>query len=151
MVRFMSFSSGSCGNCYYLGTQDRGILIDAGVSVRRLRKALDAAGLMEDSFGAVLVTHDHQDHIRHLDKFCQYLHKPVYATDELHRALAFRRSTQDTIAGYRQVLGRGRWNDIDGTESPYFLSASSGNTFTNYRKSTEEDANPVIQILHLKH
>lgn len=120
MVRFMSFSSGSCGNCYYLGTQDRGILIDAGVSVRRLRKALDAAGLTEDSFGAVLVTHDHQDHIRHLDKFCQYLHKPVYATDELHQALAFRRSTQDTIAGYRQVLARGRWNDIDGIRVRYF-------------------------------
>ena len=121
MVRFMSFSSGSCGNCYYLGTEETGILIDAGVSVRRLRKALAAEGLSEDSFGAVLVTHDHQDHIRHLDKFCQHLYKPVYATAELHRALASRRSTQGIIAGYREVLGSGKWNDIDGILVRYFV------------------------------
>ena len=40
MVRFMSLSSGSCGNCYYLGTENSGILIDAGVSLRRLKKVL---------------------------------------------------------------------------------------------------------------
>ena len=38
MVKFMSLSSGSCGNCYYLGTESGGILIDAGVSLRRLKK-----------------------------------------------------------------------------------------------------------------
>ena len=40
MVKFMSLSSGSCGNCYYLGTEKGGILIDAGVSLRRLKKLL---------------------------------------------------------------------------------------------------------------
>ena len=40
MVRFMSLSSGSCGNCYYLGTEKNGIVIDAGVSLRRLKKVL---------------------------------------------------------------------------------------------------------------
>ena len=46
MVRFMSLSSGSCGNCYYLGTETSGILIDAGVSLRRLKKALAEHGLV---------------------------------------------------------------------------------------------------------
>lgn len=50
----------------------------------------------------------------------------------------------------KYFLGKKLWNDIDGTESPYFLSTSSGNTFTNYRKSTNIEDNPVIQILHLK-
>ena len=40
MVRFMSLSSGSCGNCYYLGNEKSGIIIDAGVSLRRLKKVL---------------------------------------------------------------------------------------------------------------
>lgn len=46
----MSFSSGSCGNCYFLGTEDKGILIDAGVSLRRLKKVLQENGLDTDSF-----------------------------------------------------------------------------------------------------
>lgn len=51
---------------------------------------------------------------------------------------------------HQYFLGKKLWNDIDRTESPYFLSESSDNTFTNYRKSTNIEDNPVIQILHLK-
>ena len=40
MLRFFSLSSGSCGNCYYLGTSEKGILIDAGASCRRLVRML---------------------------------------------------------------------------------------------------------------
>ena len=63
MVKFMSLSSGSCGNCYYLGTEKGGILIDAGVSLRRLKKVLMEYDMDYDSFSAILVTHDHLDHI----------------------------------------------------------------------------------------
>jgi L-ascorbate metabolism protein UlaG (beta-lactamase superfamily) len=63
MVKFMSFSSGSCGNCYYLGTEEGGILIDAGVSLRRVKRTLMDSGLSLDSFSAILVTHDHLDHL----------------------------------------------------------------------------------------
>ena len=78
MVKFMSLSSGSCGNCYYLGTGEGGIIIDAGVSLRRLKKVLQEYDLTFDSFSAILVTHDHLDHIRHLGSFCKKLGKPVY-------------------------------------------------------------------------
>ena len=71
MVRFMSLSSGSCGNCYYLGNEKSGIIIDAGVSLRRLKKVLQEYDMTMDSFSAVLVTHDHLDHIRHLGPFCK--------------------------------------------------------------------------------
>ena len=50
----------------------------------------------------------------------------------------------------KYFVGKKLWNDIDGTKSPHFLSASTDNTFTNYRKSTNPEDNPVIQILHLK-
>lgn len=100
----MSFSSGSCGNCYYFGDEENGILIDAGVSLRRLKKALEENGLSFDSFGAVLVTHDHLDHIRHLGSFCKKLYKPVYATSTLHNALASHTFTSAHIASCRRVL-----------------------------------------------
>ena len=81
-VKFFSLSSGSCGNCYFLsmeenGMQVAGVLIDAGVSLRRLKKELALKGYDFDSFSAILVTHDHLDHIRHLGSFCKHLHKPL--------------------------------------------------------------------------
>ena len=77
MLKFFSLSSGSCGNCYFLSDGRSGLLIDAGVSQRRLKKTLMEHGLGVDSFQAVLVTHDHLDHIRQLGSYCKHLKKPV--------------------------------------------------------------------------
>lgn len=107
MLKFLSLSSGSCGNCYFLSDGKSGLLIDAGVSVRRLKKTLMEHGLDTDSFQAVLVTHDHLDHIRHLGSYCKHLKKPVYATSVLHEALANHTFTRDYIADCRQVLPDG--------------------------------------------
>ena len=121
MVKFMSFSSGSCGNCYYLGTEDKGILIDAGVSLRRLKKTLMENGLDIDSFSAVLVTHDHLDHIRHLGSFCKKISKPVYTSADIHAALAKHTFTADHIASCRKVLTPGEWNEVSGMKVRYFV------------------------------
>ena len=121
MIRFMSFSSGSCGNCYYLGTDAGGILIDAGVSLRRLKKTLTDNGLDMDSFSAVLITHDHLDHIRHLGSFCKKLCKPVYTTQTIHGALARHTFTAPTIAPCRRVLSEDGWNDVAGMRVRYFV------------------------------
>ena len=107
MLRFMSFSSGSNGNCYFLHDGTRGIIIDAGVSLRRLKKYLTERGFSLDSFQAILVTHDHLDHIRHLGSWCKHLKKPVYATSVLHDALSWHTFTRDWIAPCRRVLNEG--------------------------------------------
>ena len=117
----MSLSSGSCGNCYYLGTPNGGVLIDAGVSLRKVKKALTENGLDMDSFSAVLVTHDHLDHIRHLGSFCKKLCKPVYTTDVIHGALARHTFTAPTIAPCRKVLPSGEWTEIAGMKVRYFV------------------------------
>ena len=110
-VKFKSFSSGSCGNCYFLGLfseesrrSEAGVIIDAGVSPRRLKKELQADGLCFDDFSAVLVTHDHQDHIRSLGSFCKHIGKPVWATDNLHRALCRHNMTKYQINDYRMTI-----------------------------------------------
>ena len=107
MLRFMSFSSGSNGNCYFLHDGTNGIIIDAGVSLRRLKKYLIQRGFTLDSFQAILVTHDHLDHIRHLGSWCKHLNKPVYATAVLHEALMWHTFTRDWIAPCRRVLDEG--------------------------------------------
>ena len=117
MIKFISLSSGSCGNCYFVsseepGREPKGILIDAGVSLRKLKRGLTACGYSYDSIDSILVTHDHLDHIRHLGAFCKSLCKPVYATPVLHRALANHTFTRDYIAPCRRELNPDDWNEI---------------------------------------
>jgi phosphoribosyl 1,2-cyclic phosphodiesterase len=121
MVKFMSLSSGSCGNCYYFGNDKSGIIIDAGVSLRRLKKVLQEHEMTLDSFSAVLVTHDHLDHIRHLGSFCKRLAKPVYTTETIHNALARHTFTAPTIGPCRKVLAEGEWNQIGDFNVRYFV------------------------------
>ncbi|MBO4671814.1 MAG: MBL fold metallo-hydrolase [Bacteroidales bacterium] len=118
-VKFKSFSSGSCGNCYFLGLFpeegrrcEAGIIIDAGVSPRRLKKELQSDGLCFEDFSAVLVTHDHLDHIRSLGSFCKHIRKPVWATENLHRALSRHSMTRGQVTDYRMPLLENRWNDV---------------------------------------
>ena len=90
-MRFISFSSGSCGNCYLLLGPTSGLMIDAGVGIRRVKKELEALKLGYDNISAILITHDHGDHIRSLGSFCKRLTPPVWTTAKLQDALAFHR------------------------------------------------------------
>ena len=121
MVRFMSFSSGSCGNCYYLGSENGGIIIDAGVSLRRVKRKLLEEGLSPDSFSAVLITHDHLDHIRHLGSFCKRMSRPVYTSESIHRALARHTFTAPTIGPCRRIMPQGEAVEIAGMKVRYFV------------------------------
>lgn len=116
-VKFKSFSSGSCGNCYFLGlfseegNCEAGVLIDAGVSPRRVKKLLAPEGLGFDDIHAMLITHNHYDHVRSLGSHCRHTCKPVWATPSLHAVLAGHLRTRDEIIGYRNELSEG-WNEI---------------------------------------
>ena len=112
MMRFISFSSGSCGNCYLLLGPSSGLLIDAGVGIRRVKKDLEAVGLGFEAVSAILVTHDHGDHIRSLGSFCKRLQVPVWTTGPLHDALAYHPFTRDWIAPCRQDLLSHIWNPV---------------------------------------
>ncbi len=121
MVRFMSLSSGSCGNCYFLGTETDGILIDAGISLRKLKKGLEGAGLSFDSFSSILVTHNHLDHVRHLGPYCKKLGKPVYTSELLHKVFTQHSFTRDYFPGCGRILDKGRWNNVSNCRVMYFV------------------------------
>lgn len=116
-IRFKSFSSGSCGNCYFLGifneieACEAGVLIDAGFSPRRLKKELEREGLCFDDFAGLLITHDHNDHIRSLGSYCKHVRKPVWTPPELAGALSRHFITGEYYGPCRQTLSPG-WNDI---------------------------------------
>lgn len=104
MLQFISLSSGSSGNCYFLTDGDHGLLIDAGVSMRRLKRVLGENGFSMQAFQAVLVTHDHLDHIRHLGAYCKYLQVPVYTTQPILDALNVHSFTRDYIGPCGRAL-----------------------------------------------
>ena len=111
-MQFISFSSGSCGNCSLLLGESSGILIDAGVGIRRVKKELDTLGIGIGSMSAILITHDHGDHIRALGSFCKRVQAPVWTTETIHNALAWHPFTKDWIGPCRQILQAGVWNQI---------------------------------------
>lgn len=86
-VIFRCFASGSSGNCYYLGSKDCGILIDAGISARTIFKYLQQMNLDFTKILAVLVTHDHADHIRAVGTLGEKVHLPIYATETIHKGI----------------------------------------------------------------
>ena len=86
-IRFLSLASGSSGNCYYLGTDTYGILIDAGIGPRTIKKILKEHGIGIESIRAILVTHDHADHIKAVGSLGEKCGIPVYATPETHKGI----------------------------------------------------------------
>lgn len=108
MARFLSLSSGSNGNCYYIGNGNAGILIDAGIGIRTLKQRLENAGLGLDAVRMLIVTHDHTDHIRGIGSIAKRLSVPIYTTSVLHSAIARRNGIGEEISGCRRVLRPGQ-------------------------------------------
>ena len=80
MARFCSLFSSSSGNATYIGSGRTGILIDAGVSAKRIRTALQDRDIDPGSIRAIFVTHEHADHIKGIRVLQSQLGVPVYAT-----------------------------------------------------------------------
>ena len=87
MLRFISFGSGSSGNCYYLFTETEGLIIDIGVGIRTLKKQFRDYGLSLSSIHHVLITHDHADHIKSVGSISHECNLPVYATQNVHEGI----------------------------------------------------------------
>lgn len=81
MLRYCSLFSGSGGNSTYVGTADGGILIDAGVSAKRIETALREREIDPRSIRVVLVTHEHSDHIAGLRVLCKRYGWPLIASN----------------------------------------------------------------------
>ena len=87
MLKFISFSSGSSGNCYYLATGEDGLIIDSGLGIRTLKKYCRDYGVSLSSVHNVLVTHDHADHVKSVGNLSIDYNLPVYSTEKVHEGI----------------------------------------------------------------
>ncbi|MCL1823709.1 MAG: MBL fold metallo-hydrolase [Oscillospiraceae bacterium] len=82
MSLIIPLCSSSSGNSVFIGSRNAGILIDAGCSLKQLRFLLDSCGTSIDAVKAVLITHEHKDHIKGLFQLTKhYPDIPVYASE----------------------------------------------------------------------
>ena len=79
-MEYCSIASGSSGNCTFAGTENTSILIDAGISGKRIIDGLAQLDRKPEDVDAILLTHEHIDHIRSIGMFSRKYHIPVYAT-----------------------------------------------------------------------
>lgn len=79
-LRVVVLGSGSGGNAVVIESDGRRLLIDAGFSCRELERRMKAAGVEPSSIAAVLLTHEHDDHVRGAGRFALKFRLPVFAT-----------------------------------------------------------------------
>jgi phosphoribosyl 1,2-cyclic phosphodiesterase len=84
MLKFISFGSGSSGNCYYIFSETDGLFIDAGIGTRTLKKYFREYGFSFENVHNILITHDHADHIKSVGSLSKDYDLPVYATHKVH-------------------------------------------------------------------
>ncbi|MGN0087119.1 MAG: MBL fold metallo-hydrolase [Alloprevotella sp.] len=87
MIKFISLGSGSSGNCYYLNASGHGIVIDAGIAPRSFKKFFRDYGLSQAELHALLITHDHTDHVKAAGALSETYHLPVFATEKVHQGM----------------------------------------------------------------
>lgn len=87
MLNFCSLYSGSSGNSLFIETENTKILVDAGMSCKKIEEALHSIDVIPSSINAILVTHEHSDHVKGISTISKKFDIPVYATKETFNAM----------------------------------------------------------------
>ena len=87
MLNFCSLYSGSSGNSLFVETENTKILIDAGMSCKKIEEALQSIEVNPSSIDAILVTHEHSDHVKGISTISRKFDIPVFSTRETFDAM----------------------------------------------------------------
>lgn len=105
LLYYISLGSGSSGNCYYVGSQRGGILVDAGVKPDFVESSLAANGISMKMVKALLLTHDHSDHVRYAYSILRtYKHIRLFCTNRVINGILRRTSIPKRIREYHNAI-----------------------------------------------
>lgn len=104
-LNFISFGSGSSGNCAYIGDTSGGLLIDAGVEADKVVDELRRYGIKMEHVKGVLLTHDHSDHVRYVYPLVRKRpHMGVYCTPRVLNGMLRRHNISNRIKDYHHPI-----------------------------------------------
>ncbi len=86
-MQFSVLASGSTGNATYIETEDHSILVDAGLSGKQMDKLFQQIGRDPAKLDAILVTHEHSDHIKGVGIMARKYNLPIYANEKTWKAM----------------------------------------------------------------
>lgn len=114
-LEFISFGSGSSGNCYILRRGMECVLIDLGIGLRAFKRYLYSYGINIRHFVAAFATHDHTDHIKAIGKFAVETGVPVYTTAAVHEGMRHNRfMTRKVPENQARILNVGEPVEVAG-------------------------------------
>jgi phosphoribosyl 1,2-cyclic phosphodiesterase len=142
MVRMTVLASGSKGNSALVASSTTRILVDAGLSCRELMKRMLAAGEDPTTLDAILITHEHQDHVQGLAVTARRLGIPVYWTEPTHRAWVRWMTPQKRVT-YAEWLERRRVQANAASEPDMEEKAAAEETLSEPQK--DPTALPAVQ------
>ncbi|MFU0826570.1 MAG: Phosphoribosyl 1,2-cyclic phosphodiesterase [Lachnoclostridium sp.] len=91
-MNLCSIASGSSGNCTFVGSKQTKLLVDAGISGKRIENGLNSIEISLQDIQGVLITHEHSDHIQGLGVLARRYHIPIYGTAETINSILKMRS-----------------------------------------------------------
>ena len=129
-MRLCSIASGSSGNCIYIGSDHTHLLVDAGISNKRIEQGLNDIGVKGSELDGVLITHEHSDHVKGLGVLARKHGVPIYSTRETLEEI----KTMKSLGDYPEELLRPVAHDVD-----FFIGDLEIKPF----KISHDAANPV--------
>ncbi len=86
-LHFSVLASGSTGNAIYVATEEHSLLIDAGLSGKKMQELFNGIGRKIENLSGILVTHEHSDHIKGLGVLARKYKLPIYANEKTWKAM----------------------------------------------------------------
>ncbi len=143
-LRFMSFGSGSSGNCSYVGTPTCGILIDGGVDNNFITKELARVGIDISTIKGIFLTHDHADHVRYSYALLRRNpHMRLYATARTIDGVLRRHNISRRIKDYHSPIYKEHEYVFEGMKVIPFETSHDGSDNCGFAISLD-DMNFVI-------
>ena len=89
MIEICALASGSNGNCYYIGNEHDAVLVDAGVSTKKILLRMEEAGLQSSKVRGIFISHEHSDHVHGVRVLSKRLGVPAWFTQGTLDSLKF--------------------------------------------------------------
>ena len=122
-MRLCSIASGSSGNCIYVGSNKTNLLIDTGISGKKVEFGLNSLDLTTKDLDGIFVTHEHSDHIKGLGVIARKCGVPIYATPGTRKAMEESGSLGKLPEGiFHEIQGDKEYQIGDLTVHPFHIS-----------------------------